>query len=125
MLLIGPVDEEAHNHDLEELVGVVNILGVVAGVSIVNVSMVVGRVVEVSVLVSVPVTCQSLNQEIAMLEEAAQQISLTGEYNICFFLERLVRPHPMEKCEGGRTSTKNMLDLAGNPQCCTSSRHSC
>ena len=101
MLLIGPVDEEVRDHNLEELVGVINILGVVAGVGIVNVSMVVGRVVEVSVLVSVPVTCQSLNQEIAMLEEAAQQISLTGEYNICFFLERLVRPHPMEKCEGG------------------------
>jgi len=123
VLLIGPVDEEAHNHDLEELVGVVNILGVVAGVSIVNVSMVVGRVVVVSVPEEVDVSAVDVAVEVpvadsvpvavsvpesgnsVMLEEVARQISLTAGSSSCFFLERLVRPYP-QKCEDGRTSAK-------------------
>ena len=121
MLLIGPVDEEARDHDLEELIGVINILGVVVGVGVVNISMVVGRVVvdisvdvgrvvivsmpgevgvsavDIMVKVSAPVAVsvpESGNS--VMLEEAARQISLTSGSSICFFLERLARLHPMQ-----------------------------
>jgi len=80
------VDEEARDRDL---VPVVDVLRIVVGVSVVNVNVVVGRVVEVSVPVSVPVAVpvpESGNS--VMLEEAARQISLTGECSICFIFGR-------------------------------------
>jgi len=114
--------------ELEEELGVgdvvvVVVLGVVVGVSVVDVSVVVGRVVVVSVPEEVDVSAVDVAVEVSvpdtvpvavsvpesgnsvMLEEVARQISLTAGSSSCFFLERLVRPYP-QKCEDGRTSAK-------------------
>ena len=99
------VDEEATvcDPELEELVGVV--VGVVLGVvvSTVGVSIVVvvpmPEEVEVSVPVAVPVP-EWGNSEI--LEE----LTVSSSRTCIIFLERLVRPQPIQKCEDGRTTAK-------------------